>query len=304
MHGIIPPVVTLLDHEGNIDLQKNFAMFDFLIEKGVHGLLILGSSGEFPHFSLEEKKQYLKEVATYVNKRVPLLAGTGGTVLEDTIELTQYAAQQGYDGVLIVNPYYWKLTDEQLYSYFFEVASAVSIDVYLYNIPQITGQMIPISIIKKLIQTVPNVKGIKETVASIDRIKEVLREVHAINQDFAVFSAFDAHLFEAKLFGAKGSINGTSVFFPEASVALYEAIEQKDYEQISEWHFILSNLMDIYSWHPSFYLTMKEGIHARLFPDEPIGIRKPFINTEVALRSKIENLLLKYNVLDGVNNGK
>lgn len=289
--GIIPPVVTLLDAQGNFDYDKNKRMLDFLIEKGVHGLLLLGSSGEFPHFSLQEKKDYLSEIVPYLKGRIPLLVGTGGTVIEETIELSNHAAALGVDGVLVVNPYYWQLSDEQMVDYFNAVAKLVQTDVYLYNIPQLTGQDIPIAVIEQVAQQNDNVRGIKETVSSMTHIRQVIREVAQKVPNFHVYSAFDEHLLDAQLLGATGSINGTSVFLPELSVSLYEAIQAGDFEKVKSNHVKISHTMDIYTWHPSFYLTMKEGIYARLFPEEAVYYRTPFINTECDLRSRIVALL-------------
>lgn len=296
MKGIIPPVVTLLDEQGNIDFEKNKKMLDFLIEKGVHGLLLLGSSGEFPHFSLNEKKAYLDEMVPYINNRVPVLVGTGGTVMDETIELSNHAIQLGVQGILVVNMYYWTLSGEQLYEYFSTVAQAVETDVYLYNIPQLTGQEIPITVVKKLALNHSNIRGIKETVPSMTRIRSMITEVAQQAENFHVYSAFDEHLLDAQLLGASGSINGSSVFLPEISVALYDAILQKDFDKTKEYHLQISKLMEIYTWHPSFYLTMKEGVHVRLFNSEPIGYRAPFINTEQNLTLKITNLINQVSV--------
>lgn len=300
MKGIIPPVVTLLDENGAIDVNKNKQMLDFLIKKGVHGILLLGSSGEFPHFSLAEKKAYLDEIVPYIRQRVPVLVGTGGTVLEETIDFSNYAAQLGVAGVLVVNPYYWPLTDEQLYSYFSEVAENIETDLYLYNIPQLTGQDIPISVIKKLAQNYKTICGIKETVATLSRIREIITEVAEQIEHFEVYSAYDEHLLDAQLSGAAGSINGSSVFLPEFSVALYDAIQAQNFELVKELHGKMTKLMEIYKWHPSFYLTMKIGVHERLFKGTPIGYRKPFIVNSDELVPKVSKIIEETFSLGGV----
>ncbi|MBQ0139206.1 MAG: dihydrodipicolinate synthase family protein [Kurthia sp.] len=300
MKGIIPPVVTLVDQQGNIDFEKNRKMLDFLIEKGVHGILLLGSSGEFSHFSLEEKKAYLETIIPYINNRVPVLVGTGGTVIEEVIHLSKFVHELGAQGVLVVNPYYWTLSEEQLTEYFSTIANSIDLDVYLYNIPQLTGQEIPVSVVKKLAHAHANIRGIKETVPNMARIRSMITEVAQSAENFHVYSAFDEQLLDAQLEGASGSINGSSVFLPEISVALYHAIQQKDFDEIKQRHLQLTQLMEFYTWHTSFYLTMKEGIHARLFKGESVGYRIPFINNEQNLTVKINDLIERVYVQGGV----
>nr|WP_106780485.1 dihydrodipicolinate synthase family protein [Lysinibacillus timonensis] len=291
MKGIIPPVVTLLDGNGKIDVAKNKEMLDKIIAAGVHGLVLLGSSGEFPHFTMEEKKNYLTDIVPYLKGKLPVLVGTGGTVLDETIELTLFIEELGADGALVVNPYYWSMSDEQIYAYYAEISKAVSIDIYLYNIPQFTGQEIPINVIQKLALDFSNIRGIKETVGSISRIRNVINQLQSVREDFLVFSAFDEHLLDAQILGAAGSINGTSVFLPELSVSLYEAIQYNDFDRVKKLHTEICNKMELYSWHPSFYISMKEAVYARWFPQESVNLRTPFIHNEQNIRKLAEEMV-------------
>ncbi|BDH62643.1 dihydrodipicolinate synthase family protein [Lysinibacillus sp. PLM2] len=303
MRGIIPPVVTLIDENGKPDLAKNKQMLDKIIEAGVHGLVLLGSSGEFPHFTMQEKKDYLNEIIPYLRGKLPVLVGTGGVILEETIELTLFVERLGADGVLVVNPFYWNLSDEQIYVYYAELAKAVNIDIYLYNIPQLTGQEIPVCVIEKLAKDFDNIRGIKETVSSISRIRTVINELNSVREDFYVYSAFDEHLLDAQILGAAGSINGTSVFLPELSVRLYEAIHNSDFSQVKKLHIEISNKMELYSWHPSFYISMKEAVYARWFPEESVNLRTPFINNEQDLRS-LAKAMIEKSLCSGVYDEK
>lgn len=114
------------------------------------------------------------------------------------------------------------------------------------------------------------------------------------------YSAFDDQLLDAQLLGAAGSINGTAVFLPELSVNLYHAIQQKDFETIQALHVEISGKMDLYEWHPSFYLSMKEAVYARWFPKERVNMRTPFVNTELDLRPLAEKLVGEYAISGGI----
>lgn len=161
-HGIIPLMVTLFYQQDEIDWQANQKLADWLIEQGIHGILFMGSSGEFSLLTLEERKLFAKEMISYVNGRIPVLIGTGTTSIKDTIDLLQHAESMGVNGVLIVNPYYWKFTDDQLYQYYTTIADNISIPIMLYNIPSLTGQSFSSHLVRRLAVSRKNIVGIKD----------------------------------------------------------------------------------------------------------------------------------------------
>lgn len=138
--GVIPPVSTVLTNDGNIDVDGMKALIDFIMESGVDGLFFLGSGGEFNQMSVEERKAFAEFTVGYVNKRVPVLIGTGSTNTREVIELTLHSKEIGADGVVIINPHYWPLSDEHLFDHYGKVAEAVDIPILLYNFPNLTGQ--------------------------------------------------------------------------------------------------------------------------------------------------------------------
>jgi len=289
--GIIPPLVIFFDQNGEIDYSLNKKHIDQLIDSGIDGVLLLGSSSEFSSLKLSEKKEYLKCVVPHINGRVPILVGVGNTVLKESIELAQYAESIGVQGVMVVNPYYWKLSNDQMVEYFSEIANAVSISTYLYNIPQLTGQEIPIEVISALVEKHPNICGIKETVADFGRIRKVLTEIKGKHPHFEVFTAFDEHLVAGYLIGAAGSINGTANFLPEVTVKLLKALESKDFDQIQKYNYQISSLMQVYEINNSFFSTFKEGAYYRWFNDLQTGVRKPFSYYDKDTRQKVGELI-------------
>ncbi|CAH0343840.1 dihydrodipicolinate synthase family protein [Bacillus sp. CECT 9360] len=299
-HGIIPPVVTLFDEAGNLDLDLNRKYMDRLIEHGIHGVLLMGSSGEFTSLTIEERKLYIREMIKHINKRIPVLVGVGHTALKEVLELCSYAEEQGADGVLAVNPYYWKLSDEQLYRFYSIIAEHTDLPVLLYNIPSFTGQSLSVELTKDLALNYRNICGIKETVSEFSHIREIITELKKVREDFMVFSAFDEHLLPAQMIGAAGSINGSAVFAPEISVSLYEAYQENNLGKSEQYHKQLSQLMDLYTYCPSFFTTMKEAVHQRWFTVRS-GHRAPFDVFPKDLSEKVESLLKNINLKEGVN---
>ncbi|MEH7237582.1 dihydrodipicolinate synthase family protein [Bacillus sp. JJ1562] len=294
-HGIIPPIVTLFDEAGNIDLDLNKRYIDELISLNIHGILLLGSSGEFSSLTSEERKLYIREMIKHINGRVPVMVGVGHTALKEVHELTSYSEAQGADGVLVVNPFYWKLTDEQLYRFYSNVAENTELQVYIYNIPLLTGQNLSIELIKKLAESYSNIAGIKETVSDLGHIRQVIKETKKVRSDFQVFSAFDDHLLPAQMIGAAGSINGCSAFAPEISVDLYTSYQKGDFAVAQKKHQLITELMDVYTYCPTFFTQMKEAVHQRWF-NIPAGHRAPCDVFPADLRDNVAGLIKKIQV--------
>lgn len=297
--GIIPPVVTLFDETGNIDIALNRSYIDELISRNIDGILLMGSSGEFSSLTTEERKLYVREMLKHINGRVPVMVGVGHTALKEVHELTSYAEEHGANGVLVVNPYYWKVSDEQLYRHFSSVANHTNLQVFIYNIPLLTGQNLSIELIKKLAQDHLNIAGIKETVSDFGHLRQVLAEVKKVRSDFKVFSAFDEHLLPAQMIGAAGSINGSAVFAPEISVDLYQSFHKGDFAKTQEKHQVISKLMDVYNYGPTFFTAMKEAVHQRWF-DVPAGHRAPCDVYPADLGDKVAALLKNIDMKEGV----
>ncbi|RTQ96118.1 dihydrodipicolinate synthase family protein [Lysinibacillus telephonicus] len=238
-----------------------------------------------------KKKQYLGNLIPHINNRIPVLVGVGNTVLKESIDLAKYAESIGAQGIMAVNPYYWKLSNEQMIEYFSEIANAVSIDTYLYNIPQLTKQEIPLEVITALVESHRNIRGIKETVADFGRIRKVVNVIQERYSGFAVFTAFDEHLVNGYMIGAAGSINGTANFLPEVSVNLLKALQTSDFNTVQKLHRQLSSLMEIYDINTSLFSTFKEGVYYRWFNEQSTGVRKPFSIYEKETRKKVGKII-------------
>ncbi|MCF6092935.1 dihydrodipicolinate synthase family protein [Microaerobacter geothermalis] len=289
-HGIIPPMITLFDQQGEIDWKANQTLVDWLIGQGIHGILFNGSSGEFPSLTIEERKLFAKEMTAYVNGRIPVIIGTGSTSIKDTIDLSQHAESIGASGVLIVNPYYWQFTDDNLYRYYTTIADHTSISILLYNIPLLTGKSLSSELVTRLAISRDNIVGIKDTIDNIGHIRELILSIHQVRPDFAVFAAFDEHLLPALQIGAVGAINGTANFAPHISVQLYESFKRGAFAEAIQWHQKLIRLMPIYQYSDPFFIGVKEAVH-QLVLNYRTGARLPSGEIDQPLIDKINHFL-------------
>lgn len=138
--GIFPPVPTIVDAQGKLDKAGMARMIDHVLENGANGMLILGSGGEFSQFSSQQRKEIAAFCLSHVDGKVPVLVGIACAGTAETIDLGHHAQEHGADGVMVVNPYYAKLSDDARFMHYKSIADSLKIPVFLYNFPDLTGQ--------------------------------------------------------------------------------------------------------------------------------------------------------------------
>ncbi|MEQ2467558.1 dihydrodipicolinate synthase family protein [Niallia sp. Sow4_A1] len=257
--GIIPPVSSIVDKEGNLKEKEMALLIDKLIEEKVNGLFFLGTGGEFSQMFIEERKAIAEFAVKYVDKRVPVLIGIGSANTREALQLSQHAEQIGADGIVAINPYYWNLTEENLYTYFSDIAKSVKLPVLLYNFPTLTGQDLTPDFVGELVLNHKNIVGIKETIDSIGHIREMIDKVKKVNPNFSVFCGFDDHLFNTLLLGGDGAISASANFAPQLSVGIYNAFLTGDFEKAVSFQKHLSILPQLYKIDSPFVNVVKEA---------------------------------------------
>ncbi|WP_096201736.1 dihydrodipicolinate synthase family protein [Bacillus sp. FJAT-45350] len=262
-HGVIPPVSTIFDANGKLDKKGMGTLIEFLIDSNVQGLFFLGTGGEFSQMSIEERKDVTNFAIKYVNGRLPVLIGTGSSNTREVIELNDHAKEAGADAVVVINPYYWTLSEQNLIKHYAEIAEATDLPIILYNFPALTGQDLTPEIVVKLADTYRNIIGIKDTVDSAGHIREMILKVKSRYPEFSVLAGFDEHLFNTLGLGGDGVIPASANFLPELTVGIYEAFEKKDYEKAVQLHQILAPVPLLYKIESPFISIVKEAIRFR-----------------------------------------
>jgi 2-dehydro-3-deoxy-D-pentonate aldolase len=258
--GIIPPVTTIVNDKSELDRDGMGRLIDFLIDSGVNGLLFLGSSGEFSQMSADERKEIATFAVRHVNGRVPVLIGTGSSNEREAIQLSRHAEEIGADGILVVNPYYWPLSDQSLFDYFGNVAQSVKIPVLLYNFPELTGQNLSPDFVLKLVNRFSNIVGIKETIDQAGHIREMILRVKGHHPNFAVLSGYDDHLLNTLLLGGDGGIPSSSNFAPELTLGIYKAYLEKNLSEAESLHQRLAFIPLMFKLDSPFINVIKEAI--------------------------------------------
>lgn len=208
--GVMTALVTPFKG-GTIDYDALERIVEMQIAGGVDGIVPMGTTGESPTVSFEEHREFIRRVVALVNRRVPVVAGTGANSTDEAVWLSKEAEAAGVDGVLQVNPYYNKPTQRGLVAHFEKVASSIKIPVILYNIPGRTGiNFLPESV-KELLDRAPNVVAMKEATGDI---VQMMRLVELCGDRLTMLSGDDNILLPFLSIGGKGVISVLSNLLP------------------------------------------------------------------------------------------
>ncbi len=210
--GSIPAIVTPMHPDGSLDLPCLRKLIDWHVEQGTDGIVIVGTTGESPTVSVEEHCELIRVAVEHANKRIPVIAGTGGNSTTEAIELTHYARKVGADASLLVVPYYNRPTQEGMYQHFKKIAEAVDLPHILYNVPGRTVADMSNETILRLAQ-IPRIVGVKDATGNIARGSDLIRLAPA---NFSVYSGDDATAMSLMFCGGKGNISVVANVAPKA----------------------------------------------------------------------------------------
>ena len=213
--GIGTAIVTPLTKDG-VDYKSFGRLLDWQIEEGVNALVVCGTTGEGSTLTDEEHREAIDFAVKRVNKRVPVIAGTGSNDTAYAIELTKHACECGVDGVLVVTPYYNKATQKGLINMFTDIADASTAPVILYNVPSRTGCNIEPKT-AAILADHKNIVGIKEASGNISQIAET---IHLVGDKMDVYSGNDDQIVPILALGGKGCISVLSNPLPKKSVEI------------------------------------------------------------------------------------
>ena len=207
-----------------IDYDSYFKILDNQIENGITGVIPCGTTGESPTLSHLEHNELVEKTVEYVQKRVQVLAGTGSNSTKESIKFTEHACKKGADGVLLVNPYYNKPTQEGLYRHFKEIAEvAHPLSVMLYNIPGRSAVSLSVATISRLAD-ISNITAIKEASGDLGQMFNIIEVVQSKKME--VLSGDDAMTLPLLTIGGKGVVSVSANLFPKTMVDLVEKFFQ------------------------------------------------------------------------------
>lgn len=225
--GSMVALVTPMHADGSVDWDSLTRLVDWHIEQGTDGIVAMGTTGESATVGFREHDEVIERVVEIVDKRIPVIAGTGGNATDEAIRLTRHAGRVGADACLLVCPYYNKPTQEGLYRHFHAIAMAVDVPLVLYNVPGRTGcDMLPETVAR--LAEIDNIVALKEAKGSVERVHELIRQVE---EGLAIYSGEDPVSKDTMLVGGKGVISVTANVAPKLMHDMCNAALAGDREQ-------------------------------------------------------------------------
>jgi len=277
--GMATAIVTPMTKDG-IDYEALGRFLEFQIENGINAIVVMGTTGENATIEPEDQEKVIRFTVETVNKRVPVIAGTGTNNTAHVLANTRAACEAGADAVLVVTPYYNKATQKGLIQHFTLVADVSTVPVILYNVPGRTGcNLLPESV--AVLAEHPNIVGIKEATGNMAQMVKIM---HLCGDKIDVYSGEDALTVSMMAMGGAGTISVLSNVLPRESVAMTDACLRGDYAAAAKMQCDLLPLIDLLFSEVN-PIPAKAAVSALGFGEE--NLRLPLTPMEDGNREKL-----------------
>jgi len=262
LRGIVPPLVTPLLDNNTLDLTGLEKLIEHVIAGGVHGVFILGTTGEAQSLSYGLRAEMIKQTARLLKNRLPLLVGISDTSLTDSISLSHVASESGADALVSAPPYYFATGQPELAEFYESLVPQLELPVYLYNMPSHTKVSFAPSTVSRIARN-EKVIGFKDSSSNGTYFQSVMYEMRD-RKDFSVFVGPEEMMAEVVLMGAHGGVNGGANMFPKLYVDLYNAASTHNMEEVKRLHAIVmqisSTIYSVGSFGSSYLKGVKCGL--------------------------------------------
>jgi 2-dehydro-3-deoxy-D-pentonate aldolase len=264
LRGIVPPLATPLSGRDELDLTGLDRLIEHVLAGGVHGLFILGTTGEGPALSYRLRTEMIQRTCEQVAGRVPVLLGITDTSLVESLQLAEVAADAEADAVVMAPPYYLPFGQSQLVNYTRELVAELPLPLFLYNMPALCKTWFARETLAELLPE-PRILGLKDSSGDFAYLRDAV-ELAKSRPDFTILIGPEALLAEALTFGVHGGVCGGGNVFPEFFVNLCTAYAQDDAMGVAAWQERIERLQGLYriSPHPSAVIQgVKAGLACR-----------------------------------------
>jgi len=228
LSGVVPPIGTPVKENDRVDEAALRRLTRYLLDGGVSGILANGTMGGFAFLTDEEQIRAISVVVSEVNGAVPVMGGIGETSTSRAVRKARQVAEEGVDHLTILAPFYFFASQENLYSFFSEIAAAVDLPIFLYDNPVMTKNSIHPETVAKLREDIPHIVGIKESNQDCINLQKLLD----LNRgdDFSILTGSEFLIVVGLQMGCDGFIGGLHNVCPHMAVALWEAFRSGDLE--------------------------------------------------------------------------
>ncbi|AWW28837.1 dihydrodipicolinate synthase family protein [Echinicola strongylocentroti] len=260
--GIIPPMVTPIDTKGKVDIQGVEKLVEHLISGGVHGVFILGTTGEFSSLDIAQKKELIASTCKFVNGRIPVLVGVTDVCLQGCIELSKFAERSGAYAVVAAPPYYMGIDQEELYHFYEQLANSIPLPLFLYNMPSHTKVSIDVETAVALSKH-KKIIGLKDSSANGSYFQSLQFNFND-QPDFVLMVGPEEMLAETVLMGGYGGVCGGANLFPKLYVKLYQAAVENNIDEIIRLQKLVMSISQKIYQHGGYKSSYLKGLKTSL----------------------------------------
>lgn len=231
LKGIIPPMVTPLTANGELDDEGLKRLIEHLISGGVHGIFLLGSNGEAPSLTYELRKELISKACEYIDNRVPVLVGITDTSFNGSIDIAEHSKKVGADAVVVAPPYYFPISEEEMIDYLENLIPKLPLPFLMYNMPSCTKLHLSLKTVRRAKEL--GAVGIKDSSGDIDYLHALIEEFKD-TPEFAIIVGTESFLSDTIKHGGHGAVAGGANFFPKLFVDLYNASMERNEQAVTE----------------------------------------------------------------------
>lgn len=260
LRGIIPPLITPFNSDSSLDVKSLERMLTHVIEGGVHGVFILGTTGECSSLSHAVKNQLIEATCKFVAGKIPVLVGITDCAFQESKNLANLAKSSGAEAVVAAPPFYMNLGQEELCKYFQQLADEVPLPLFLYNMPSHTKIAIEAETVLQLAKH-PNMIGLKDSSGNGVYFQSLLNSL-ASQVDFTLTVGPEEMMAETMLMGGHGAVAGGANLFPSLYVKLYQAALDRDFEKIQMYQKVVMEVSSKLYGHGNCKSSYLRGVKA------------------------------------------
>lgn len=289
-------VVTIFNKDGSLDYNGNKSVYENLIRNHSDGIVLMGSTGEFFNLTLTQAKDLAAFALKTVNHQMDVIVGASRMIPSESVELGNFALSQGADAVIVISPYYFKLSDANIENYYDQIVPNIHGPVYLYNFLGCTGYDLKPEIALRLRRKYANLKGYKDTIDNFAHTRDLCLTMHREFPDFEVYSGFDDCFVPNYLAGGSGCIGGLTNMYPELFVALTKALNEGRWYDVEIMQHKVNRMMELFEICSPFLTAVKRAMKIRGLIENEYG-SSPFVVATDAEDKKIRKLLKDLDLL-------
>ena len=243
LQGSLVAIVTPLNKSGEVDYASLENLLNWHIEEGTDGIVSVGTTGESATLDVKEHIEVIDFTVKYINKRIPVIAGTGANSTHEAVELSQEAKLRGADYVLLVTPYYNKPNQKGLIKHYEKIANSVDIKQVLYNVPSRTAcDMTPETV--EILSKHENIIGVKEAVDNVERIRQLV-SISEKCKNFSILSGDDPTFMNSLIQGAHGVISVAANVIPNPISQICKYVKADKYDEAEKLNKLYDDLYEL-----------------------------------------------------------